>query len=76
MHAQAIVIQLHDSLDVAQWPAGHGLAEIYLFVYHELVSANVEKDTARIDSCQALLAPLRDAWYQAAGIVAPARDAH
>jgi flagellar secretion chaperone FliS len=75
VHAQAIVIQLHDSLDVTQWPPAHGLADLYLFVYGELVRANVEKDVARIDSCEELLAPLRDAWYQAAGIVAPARDA-
>jgi flagellar protein FliS len=69
VHAQAIVAELYSSLDVERWPAGRGLAELYLFVHRELVTANVEKRAERIVSCHRLLAPLRDAWHEAAGIV-------
>jgi len=69
VHAQAIVAQLHDSLDVSQWPAAIGLADIYRFVYGELVTANVEKRAGRIESCRSIVTPLRDAWREAAGIV-------
>jgi len=69
LHAQAIVSELHDSLDVKQWPSAHTLKSVYVFVLFELVTANVEKDPARIAPCRDLLLPLRDAWTQAAGIV-------
>jgi flagellar protein FliS len=60
---------LHDALDHEQWAGSQGLADIYVFVLNELVTANVEKDAARIDACRSLLAPLRDAWREASGIV-------
>ena len=69
IHAQSIVAELYDSLDRERWPAGNGLADLYVFVLGELVSANLEKSSARVVSCHALLSPLRDAWQQAAGIV-------
>ena len=48
---------------------GAQLKDIYVFLLFELVTANVEKDAARVASCQELVAPLRDAWTEAAGIV-------
>ena len=69
IHAQTIIAELHDSLDVGQWPAGQHLASLYLFVYNELVAANLEKDAKRVKSCRDLIVPLRDAWREAAGIV-------
>jgi flagellar secretion chaperone FliS len=69
LHAQAIVSELHDSLDVERWPAAQNLKSIYVFLLFELVHANVEKDAARVTSCHALVAPLREAWSEAAGIV-------
>ena len=69
LHAQAIVTELHDSLDPQQWPGAARLKSIYVFLLFELVTANVEKDPARVASCQALVAPLHDAWHEAAGIV-------
>jgi flagellar protein FliS len=69
-HAQAIVMTLYESLDVERWPAGRNLAGLYVFVQTELMSANVEKDAARVASCRELVRPLRDAWRDAAGIVA------
>lgn len=73
LHAQEIVAELHRSLDVSQWPAGAGLAELYRFIISELVAANLAKDAARIRTCRELVVPLRDAWREAAGIV-PTRD--
>ena len=75
LHAQSIVSELHDSLDVDRWPAGRGLKDIYVFVLFELIGANVDKDAARVAACQALVAPLRDAWSAALGAAAnPAGD--
>lgn len=69
LHAQSIVSELHDSLDVEQWPAAHSLRDIYVFLLFELVAANVEKDATRVAACRELVIPLRDAWTSAAGIV-------
>jgi flagellar secretion chaperone FliS len=69
LHAQSIVSELHDSLDVEQWPAARSLKDIYVFLLFELVAANVDKDAARVASCHELVIPLRDAWIEAAGIV-------
>ncbi|HUI47058.1 MAG TPA: flagellar export chaperone FliS [Acidimicrobiia bacterium] len=69
LHAQAIVSELHDSLDATAWPAARGLKDIYVFLLFELVAANVDKDADRVDSCRELVVPLRDAWHEAAGIV-------
>ena len=75
MHAQSIVSALHDSLDARQWPPAHNLKAIYVFLLFELVTANVEKDAARVAKCRELVVPLRDAWISAAGIVpSPAGD--
>ena len=69
MHAQEIVDELYTTLDVKQWPAGEKLLEIYRTVASELLAANITKDVERVRLCRALLAPLRDAWREAAGTV-------
>ena len=69
LHAQSIVSELHDTLDVERWPAARNLKDLYVFVLFELVAANVEKDSTRVAACHALIVPLRDAWNEAAGIV-------
>ena len=69
LHAQAIVSELHDTLDVDAWPAARRLKDVYVFLLFELVTANVEKDASRVASCRTLVLPLRDAWHEAAGIV-------
>lgn len=68
--AQALLFELEVGLDTSAWPAGAGLAQLYSFVAAELVTANVTKDTARITNCRDLLAPLAEAWRQAALTVA------
>ena len=69
LHAQAIVTELHDSLDAEKWPAARGLKDIYVYLLFELVTANVDKDAARVAACHTLVEPLRDAWNEVAGIV-------
>ena len=69
VHAQSIVSELHDSLDDSQWSGGRNLKDLYVFLLFELVTANVDKDATRVAACQELVAPLRDAWTEAAGVV-------
>jgi flagellar protein FliS len=69
LHAQAIVSELHDSLNAGHWPAARALKDIYVFLLFELVASNVDKDAGRVAQCRLLVAPLRDAWREASGIV-------
>jgi flagellar secretion chaperone FliS len=72
IHAQAIVAELSSSLKLDAWDGARGLFEVYTFVSTALVEANIRRDVERTRSCITLLEPLRDAWHQAAGEVAPA----
>lgn len=76
MKAQAIVAELDASLDTSVWAAGEGLRSLYRFLETELISANVAKDVQRILTCRELVAPLAEAWRQAADAptVAPADE--
>jgi flagellar protein FliS len=65
-HAQEIVLELRTSLDMDAWDGAAGLAALYTWVFSELVTANIQRDPARIRSCRDLVEPLRDAWRQAA----------
>jgi flagellar protein FliS len=69
VHAQDIVCELSNTLDVDQWSAGPQLAAVYEFLFSELVNANVYKDACRVQNCITIVEPLRDAWQQAAGVV-------
>jgi flagellar secretion chaperone FliS len=69
IHAQQIVDELLNSLDLKLWPDGQSLAAIYRRVQSALIAANVAKDPAPVHECRALLVPLRDAWREAAGVV-------
>jgi flagellar protein FliS len=64
--AQAIVTELHDSLDVSVWDGAAGLAALYSFVLEQLVAANVAKDPAPVTAALDVVVPLRDAWAEAA----------
>jgi flagellar protein FliS len=69
IHAQQIIDELLNSLDLKQWPGGASLAAIYRHVEGSLIDANVRKDPAPVRACRELLLPLRDAWQEAAGVV-------
>jgi flagellar secretion chaperone FliS len=65
-HAQAIVIELRNSLRVDKWDGAPRLASIYGWLMRELVLANVNRDAFKADECRKLVEPLRDAWHGAA----------
>lgn len=69
-HAQQIVVELAQALDTEVWPEGKRLASVYSWVLTELVAANVGADAARTQAVRDVIAPLADAWRQAAGAVA------
>jgi flagellar secretion chaperone FliS len=70
VHAQDIISELLNTLDLDAWPAGEGLVSVYQYVIEQLISANVHKDGRGIDDCRRIIEPLRDAWREAAGVVA------
>ena len=65
-HAQDIILELRTSLDVSAWSGGQGLCDLYTWLFGELVTANIKRDTVRIATCRGIIEPLRDAWRQAA----------
>jgi flagellar protein FliS len=66
-HAQEIVLELRAALDVSAWEGGPGLAALYDWLLAELGGAMVTGDSVRAAACEAIVAPLREAWHQAAG---------
>ncbi len=65
-HAQQIVLELRTSLDTTAWSGGPALASLYTYLHGELVSANLEKDAARLATCREIVEPLHAAWESAA----------
>ena len=43
------------------------LSDLYAYVCLRLTQANLRNDEAALDECQALMAPLRDAWNAISG---------
>lgn len=66
LHAQEIVLELRSSLSVDAWDGGPGLAALYGFLHSELVRSNVSGDAVLTAGCRDIVAPLRDAWHEAA----------
>ncbi|HZL02148.1 MAG TPA: flagellar export chaperone FliS [Cellulomonas sp.] len=69
VHAQDIVSELLSSLDVGTWDGAPGLQSIYTYLLTELVETNMTADPERARACQAIIAPLHDAWRGAAADV-------
>lgn len=69
VHAQEIVLELRSGLDVSSWSGAPGLAQLYVFIYDQLLAANVQKDPARVIQCRRLVEPMRDAWADAARLL-------
>ena len=72
VHAQDIIIELRATLDLDVWPAGQRLGLVYDYVLELLVDANIRKAAEPVAECRMLLAPIHDAWHQAAGLGARA----
>lgn len=64
-HAQSIVAELSASLTDA-WEGSAGLRALYGFVTQTLIGANIGRDADRTRACHELVAPLREAWHEAA----------
>jgi flagellar protein FliS len=69
IHAQDIIGELHDSLDVTVWSPGEQLADVYRFLIRELIDANLTKNVDKMLDCRSIVQPLRDAWADAAALV-------
>jgi flagellar secretion chaperone FliS len=69
LHAQEIVLELQVSLDPTAWSGAKGLAELYRYLYTELIAANTTKDAKRVATCGRIVEPLRTAWHEAAAMV-------
>ncbi|MDN3309663.1 flagellar export chaperone FliS [Microbacterium oryzae] len=69
-HAQSIVTELNASLTDA-WSGSEELRGIYIYLHARLVAANIGRDSAATAESRAIVAPLRDAWHQAAAISQP-----
>ena len=65
-HAQDIVQELANSLDVARWSGGEGLKQLYTWLMEQLVAANSTKDASLLTGCREVIEPLREAWHDAA----------
>ena len=65
-HAQDIVQELSNSLDVGRWSGGEGLQRIYAWLTEQLVSVNITKDASLLVGAREVVEPLRDAWHEAA----------
>jgi flagellar protein FliS len=70
MHAQSIVAELSSSLDLTRWSGAAGLNAIYSWLLDELAAANMAKDASKITGCREVVEPLRDAWHEAAALMA------
>jgi len=64
-HAQQIVGELNSSLSNT-WQGAEDLRALYVYLNGQLIAANVTRDRNITTACRDLVAPLRDAWHQAA----------
>jgi flagellar protein FliS len=66
IHAQDLLVALLDALDLDAWEHAPQLANIYITVHHDLVTANVEKNQTLLHQSLATITTLKDAWTHAA----------
>lgn len=70
-HAQQIVAELSGSLTDA-WDGAADLRAVYTYVTGRLITANIGRDRLATAECRELVAPLREAWHQAAAATSAA----
>jgi len=73
-HAQQIVAELSGSLTDA-WDGAADLRAVYTYVTGRLITANIGRDRLATAECRELVAPLREAWHQAATVTSAAAPA-
>lgn len=64
-HAQWIVSELSETLTDA-WDGSEQLRSVYTYLTGRLIAANLSHDAEATAECREIVAPLRDAWRQAA----------
>jgi flagellar protein FliS len=69
IHAQDIIAELNGSLS-DDWEGSADLRGLYTFLNGRLIVANVTRNRAVTLECRNIIAPLRDAWHQAAASLA------
>ena len=69
-HAEDIVSELANTLDVDAWEGARQLMSVYTFLGTSLVEANIEGNPDKVALCRELIEPLQDAWQRAAKQVA------
>lgn len=74
-HAQDIISELANTLDIDAWDGAKQLMSVYTFLLTTLVEANVNGDADMVASCRELVEPLQDAWQRAARQAAEAEPA-
>lgn len=65
--AQAIVLELLQTLDMSVGPVATNLAALYEFCHRQLVRSNVEKQFEPAEPVRAIFRDLRDAWASLSG---------
>lgn len=68
-HAQRIIAELNGSL-TSEWEGSGQLRALYGYLTRTLIGANIGRDPERTRECRDIIAPLRDAWHQAAEAMA------
>ncbi|SDH36795.1 flagellar export chaperone FliS [Microbacterium sp. 77mftsu3.1] len=65
MHAQAIVAELSATL-TNDWDGSADLKSLYAHLTATLITANIRKSAEDTRNCRTIVAPLREAFHQAA----------
>lgn len=69
-HAQEIVAEFIANLNVGAWDGGDRLLSIYTYLLSEMIGASMAGDADRVAACRTVVAPLAEAWREAATAVA------
>lgn len=76
IHAQDLLVALLDALDLDAWEHAPQLANIYLTIHQNLITANIEKNPTLIRDNLDIITELTQAWTQAetqVGDIRPSR---
>jgi flagellar protein FliS len=70
IHAQEIVLELKSSLKLDVWEGAQQLADIYTWLYSQLIKANTSRDVTVSQDCLKIIEPLAETWREAALVAA------
>ncbi len=70
LHAQEIVLELRSSLRLDVWEGAQQLADLYTWLYSQLIKANTSRDITVTQDCLTIVEPLAETWREAALVAA------